>query len=93
MLPRSSRSLVLLFLAFVLLCGDQPDMPVGPPSCCGNCPYLSLYTESLYPLEMLMGVLVFASAVIACAEACTCGFLGLLLREHPDVPFQFYSLH
>ncbi len=33
----------------------------------GYCLYLSLYTESLYQLEMLLGFLVFASAAIACA--------------------------
>ncbi len=39
---------VILIFAFVLLHGDQPDVHVGPPSCCGNCLCLSLHTESLY---------------------------------------------
>ena len=36
---------------------------------------------------MLLGFLVLASTVIACAQACTYEFLVLLLRERPNVPF------
>ena len=89
MLPRSGRPLVILPFAFVVLCGHQSDMPVGPPSCCGDCLYVSLCTEAFLP-EMLLGFLVSASAGIVSAQACTCDFLGLLLKSHPNVPFNYF---
>ncbi len=79
----------MLLFAFVLLCGDQPDMPAGPLSCCGNCLYLSLHTESLISLKMLPGFVLFAFAVNAYTQACACITIILLLREQPVEPSSF----